>query len=189
MKGRYNLLILSACILASLTHAEEMKFQYQLAQNQNICFLQNIAENVQGKCHWSMINVHPKCMKLIWYVCLYSHYGSKLWLGSTYTDCQWSQRKTTCCYCNAIHALSLPSQYRTRTEHWDINSLHSWVVITKFASITETPNKSHSTSWFKQVLKQKTTAISSPKSISDLLKFKHRKCKTWSNSWDKNLVT
>ncbi len=44
--------LLSSALLVLLigrTHGEEMKFSYQLGPSQNICFLQNIAENIQGK--------------------------------------------------------------------------------------------------------------------------------------------
>ena len=46
-------LTLSFALLAAtfflLCSAEDMKFTYQLGPVQNICFLQNIAENIQGK--------------------------------------------------------------------------------------------------------------------------------------------
>ena len=41
-------------IIFGLTRAEEMKFGYSLGGNQNICFLQNIAENIQGKAFMKM---------------------------------------------------------------------------------------------------------------------------------------
>ena len=44
-----TLLFSSALLLSHFALAEEMKFSYQLPNSQNICFLQNIAENIQGK--------------------------------------------------------------------------------------------------------------------------------------------
>ena len=41
-------LCLLVTILAVVVSAEEMNFFYQLPQGHNICFLQNIAENIQG---------------------------------------------------------------------------------------------------------------------------------------------
>ena len=41
--------IIALASLAALAAAEEMKFVYNLPPMQNICFLQNIAENIQGK--------------------------------------------------------------------------------------------------------------------------------------------
>lgn len=51
MKVLRNLLLVAVGLLAATTLAEEMKFQYSLPGNQNICFLQNIAENIQGTVH------------------------------------------------------------------------------------------------------------------------------------------
>ncbi len=47
MKQHVAVAVLS--IISGLAMAEEMKFGYSLGGNQNICFLQNIAENIQGK--------------------------------------------------------------------------------------------------------------------------------------------
>ena len=45
-----SLVIVAAAALTSLVvSAEDLKFVYSLGPMQNICFLQNIAENIQGK--------------------------------------------------------------------------------------------------------------------------------------------
>jgi hypothetical protein len=50
MKAALNLLLLSLAVFtSSIVRAEELKFQYTLGSAANICFLQNIAENIQGK--------------------------------------------------------------------------------------------------------------------------------------------
>lgn len=52
MKGgatRHLSIILVALATTTSVLAEEMKFGYTLGGAQNICFLQNIAENIQGK--------------------------------------------------------------------------------------------------------------------------------------------
>ena len=41
--------IIALASFAVLASAEELKFVYNLPPMQNICFLQNIAENIQGK--------------------------------------------------------------------------------------------------------------------------------------------
>ena len=41
--------VIALASLAALASAEELKFVYTLPPMQNICFLQNIAENIQGK--------------------------------------------------------------------------------------------------------------------------------------------
>jgi len=40
--------ILSVMLCSSIL-CEEMKFSYSLPDRQNICFFQNLAENIQGK--------------------------------------------------------------------------------------------------------------------------------------------
>jgi hypothetical protein len=47
MKVTLCVLLFSSLICQAL--AEEMKFSYSLAGSLSICFLQNIAENIQGK--------------------------------------------------------------------------------------------------------------------------------------------
>ena len=39
------IIVMSLQLLVSETEAEEMKFKYSLPNNQNVCFLENLAEN------------------------------------------------------------------------------------------------------------------------------------------------
>lgn len=49
MKSKHLSVFAGLAVLSALVGAEEMKFGYTLPGQQNICFLQNIAENIQGK--------------------------------------------------------------------------------------------------------------------------------------------
>lgn len=48
LSKKFHLIICSFCLLliSNLSLAEEMKFKYTLLQGLNICFLENLAENV-----------------------------------------------------------------------------------------------------------------------------------------------
>ena len=60
MKQHVAVAVLSMMI-SGLAIAEEMKFGYSLGGNQNICFLQNIAENIQGKTSFLLFLSNCSC--------------------------------------------------------------------------------------------------------------------------------
>ncbi len=61
----------SVTFLGQVALAEEMKFNYSLGPMQNICFIENIAENIQGKIEKILIQEMP-IFSLMKHVCLTS---------------------------------------------------------------------------------------------------------------------
>ena len=84
-----SLLIVAAAALTSLVvSAEDLKFVYSLGPMQNICFLQNIAENIQGKARLKVVLLFNLLMKLNTCYCYSHHRGDTTGLSELSNDGQ-----------------------------------------------------------------------------------------------------
>ena len=147
MKKHLSSFLLLVSFIGHQAMAEEMKFGYSLAGNQNICFLQNVAENIQGRYHW----------RGIYYSCDWGHSEWELSIEEFAIDCQWPQGQTAYHACKYFH---FPICYRRAIRSWGMHSQHMWAATIKSACWIRIRRASPLTLWSRLASRPRTTPIS-----------------------------